>query len=429
MDHRTAQHFSQSEAYLYVADRAEKKGEIMTASGKRLPTTIPFRSSLADRWPASDRAAWEPGRSVDIGGLMKDVIHEGHRYFELQRPEEMSVIAAWTIGTYVYEMFDAYPRLNFHGEKGSGKSKLLQFIGAIAFNGVVYISTTPAALFRLIEEYQSTLCLDEMEHLGGPDHKAIKDILNSGYKPDIRVPRTETDERGRYIVKEYEVYAPIAFAGIRGLDSTLASRCITFRVVKGTDRAKINTSVSLRAPQFGGFRSLGYRMAFGNFREIRERHAEIDPHLPTWLNARLLELYKPILAIASFYPPAYDEVLSVAKREAQTESGLSEDGEELIQRLETWMENKMIKGKQVADKDAMEIEVYPKDLAEALSPEYGPKMTSNQAAQLLNRYGFPFSRHTRKGNTYRVTAAHLTRLREIYCPALTGGEADEASPR
>src|SRR5262249_35499655 len=151
------------------------------------------------------------------------------------------VVACWITGTYLYLRFTTFPRLNIHGERGSGKTKLLQLISMMAFNGRLIVEPTGPVLFRTIEALRSSLCLDEMENLHGDDQRAVRSIINAGYKSGATVTRIEGEAKRE--PKSYEVYAPIALAGIAGLNAVMADRSITITMERGTDREKIDREV------------------------------------------------------------------------------------------------------------------------------------------------------------------------------------------
>jgi hypothetical protein len=154
----------------------------------------PHYIGVAGRWPAKDLQCYLSGeKGPSVGAVVQGMMRLLNHYLELRRPQEAALVACWTISTYLYPLFPAYPRLNLQGERGTGKSKLLEVIAGVAFNGLCLLDPTPAVLFRLISPLRPTLCLDEMESLGRQDKTAIFGILNAGYKSGMVVNRTEGD--------------------------------------------------------------------------------------------------------------------------------------------------------------------------------------------------------------------------------------------
>jgi hypothetical protein len=58
------------------------------------------------------------------------------KYVEFHRSEDAATVVCWIVGTYFFPLFATFPRLNIHGEKGTGKSKLIHLISLLAFNGL-----------------------------------------------------------------------------------------------------------------------------------------------------------------------------------------------------------------------------------------------------------------------------------------------------
>jgi hypothetical protein len=197
---------------------------------------------------------------------------------------------------YFFPLFPTFPRLNLYGERGTGKSKLLQIIACLAFNGFHRISPTPTILFRLSGPLRPTFCLDEMEGLAKHDSQEIFAILNAGYKMGGAIDRTEGEAGNRQVVM-YPVYAPIAPAGISGLNATTTDRAITLSMGRGKDLAKLNRHLSLEDLTFTGLRAGCYRLALTRFSDVRQAWAGLN--LPTWLVARHQELDAPLLTIGT----------------------------------------------------------------------------------------------------------------------------------
>ncbi len=281
---RLVLHTSQGPCALWEdLEQAYKNGQIF-------PAAYADRG-LAERWPARERERFlsrpESASLREAAGGIRRVLGD---HLELKRPQDVSLITLWILGTYFSPLFLTYPRLNLLGEKGSGKSKALQLIAVLGFNGLHMLEPTGAVLFRLIEPLRPTLCLDEMENLDRDARKAIGAIFNAGYKWGARVPRTE-ERDGRRVVEWYGVYAPLAVASIAGLTGVQEDRAITLVFAKGHDRAKINREVNPEEATFGEIRAQLYRLALTRYQDVRTTWKTME--IPPWLVARHRELYKP----------------------------------------------------------------------------------------------------------------------------------------
>ena len=52
------------------------------------------------------------------------------------------LVALWIIGTYFHKSYVSFPRLFINAQKGSGKSRLLQILKALCWNGTVQTNLT-----------------------------------------------------------------------------------------------------------------------------------------------------------------------------------------------------------------------------------------------------------------------------------------------
>ncbi|HAM58046.1 MAG TPA: hypothetical protein DCQ64_22585, partial [Candidatus Rokubacteria bacterium] len=128
----------------------------------------------------------------------------------------------------------------------------------VAFNASLCVNATPAVLFRLIEETRPTLLVDEAEALESDHRRELLGIINAGYKRGATVPRVEGDRPRR--VEFFDVFTPIALAGIRGLHATTEDRCLPLVMQRGSDRARVNAEVNPEAPALARIRDGCYRL-------------------------------------------------------------------------------------------------------------------------------------------------------------------------
>lgn len=158
------------------------------------------------------------------------------KYMDL-RPEYYPVIACWIIGTYFHRYFPTYPFLFFNAVKGSGKTRLLKLISNLAYNGKLVLNISESVLFRTA--HNRTLCIDEIEHIGGKEKTILRELLNAAYKRGgvvERAVKVKDKDRERFIVESFNVYGSIAMANIWGLDDVLADRCIILLLERSSNK-------------------------------------------------------------------------------------------------------------------------------------------------------------------------------------------------
>jgi hypothetical protein len=139
-------------------------------------------------------------------------------------------LAAWALGTWGYRAFRIFPYLAIRSpEKRCGKSRLLGLLRGVCFNaGPVSAHPTEATLFRDAASTGGTQLFDEVESLRGDRDRfeALISVLNVGFERGGVVSRAEKRGDERFVSVRYEVYAPRALAGIRGLKDTLEDRSL-----------------------------------------------------------------------------------------------------------------------------------------------------------------------------------------------------------
>lgn len=162
------------------------------------------------------------------------------RYMDMEE-YYYDVVALWIIGTYFHGSFSTYPYLFINGEKGSGKTRLLQLVSVLSRGGILTSTPTEAVMFRLPNIRPTTLCIDEAENIGNEDKVNLRLLLNAAYKKGMVIPRMgRKDKDGNYQLDEFRVFTPISLANIYGLDAVLEDRCITLILEKSWNRRIVN---------------------------------------------------------------------------------------------------------------------------------------------------------------------------------------------
>jgi hypothetical protein len=298
--------------------------------------------------------------------------------------------------------------LEHQAEPGSGKTKLLTIEAGASFNGILRVNPTPASLFRLIEANRITLCLDEMEGIGGDDRRELLSILNAGYKQGGAVDRTEGDKR-REIVP-YAVYSPVALAGVKGVHSTTAERCISVPMQRGLDAEKINTTITIDDPILQGIRAMCYRLLLSQWERVVKMFTDLDP--PTKLTGRQRELWSPLMTVAVLvdkgrYCGAMKDLCAVAIENIKGQGGLTQEAEALLELCEDQF------GHEDANETA-EHKIRPSSLCEKFARKMGWRDTSAQQVGLIfKRLGFEKKRD-RQGIAYIISQNKIKEIRRRY---------------
>lgn len=158
-------------------------------------------------------------------------------YCELKE-EYYNVIALWVMGTYNHDDFPTYPYLFFNAMRGSGKTRILNLISKMAYNGKLLSNMSESVLFRTAKN--RTICIDEFEEVGSKDKAALRELLNSAYKKGMsveRVIKTKTFGQEGYSVESFDLYCPIVMANIWGAEDVLSDRCITLILERSQNKS------------------------------------------------------------------------------------------------------------------------------------------------------------------------------------------------
>lgn len=334
---RLAQDYVQGIAYYTVSTFARQSSRIakvpylITSQSDFFPCTakqlqskdiyyekIPFPDV---RWSPEILKAYlaNPYPIPSLADCYKTIYQELASCLDFSDPDIPAMLTLWIMGTYCYCLFPSYPYIHLNGSAGCGKTKALQFISSVAFNGLsLSANTSPAAILRIVDANCPTCCIDEVESLSGAkddDSRAVLAILNTGYKQGGGDLKCEQDSKTKqWIPTFYHGYCPKVLAGIRTLESTLASRCIPILMLRTSQKDVLNREL-LKDEEFAVIRSMLYPAMLGRFKEIEALSQSVRS---VELTGREWELWRPIITMSSFIDNAMvTRMRSLAKRMQQ----------------------------------------------------------------------------------------------------------------
>lgn len=297
---------------------------------------IPEGCEFLMRWRFADIQRYLQGEIIEPGAVFTTIHDLFNHYVDFRSPVESRLLTLWTIGTYFYTMFPAYPYLALNGPKNSGKSTVMRVLQPLAFNMVTTSDPTGPSMFRLIHYTSCTVGIDEAERYHNPKDpgmQQIRQLLNSGYKqgmPAIRLIGEDMKPQA------FDVYSPKILAAIAGLEDILASRCIPVPM-RRTDK-----QMPTFPPDFDGasIRHALYSLALTHSQPIYHNYFE-RPELHS-LHNRSGELWSPLIALAAFFDEVghteglLETVMTAATSDQQLSEGkaLSDREEAVLQALE-----------------------------------------------------------------------------------------------
>ena len=245
--------------------------------------------------------------------LLTDLRDLINRYVVLP-PMAAEALALWIVHTYAFTLRQVTTYIGVVSpEKRCGKTTLLELLGSLAHEATAAANISPSALFRVIEEEQPTLIIDEADtFLAGRDEMA--GILNAGYrkgnsyvvrvaegksrKPVTPVSRPANSNSGQKALNpersgliRYSCWCPKVMAAIGRLPETLADRCIVITMQRKMPGEKCERLRDLDAAP--------YLQRCAEFVEQhRDAIAAARPEIPSALNDRAADIWEPLLAIA-----------------------------------------------------------------------------------------------------------------------------------
>jgi hypothetical protein len=136
-------------------------------------------------------------------------------------------IALWVLHTWLVNKFTISPRLAITSPtKGCGKTTVLRFLNQVVCRPKRAGSISPSALFRVAEQFQPTILLDETEKYieHGSDLHAL---LNEGHAKGSTVLRVLGD---KLELREFSIFSAVAFARNGSLPDDLEQRSIVIEM-------------------------------------------------------------------------------------------------------------------------------------------------------------------------------------------------------
>jgi len=255
------------------------------------------------RWEISDLKKWLIETTFTDPKLVFELQSKTvKKYLEYAGEAEYMKFSLWNIGTYFFELFDAYPYNDFTGTKRAGKSKSLEFQKLVCYNSVMSPDITSSAIFRIIEGLGATILLDETEQFRNQKNdkaQNVRTLLVQGFLKNQYAIRNQTRDNGNFTPTEFNIYSPKSLAHINSLDDVLEDRCIQNVNRRALDPKIKNSWPTENDSAFQKIRNLCYRLYLDFGDEIFKLKSEVESLLA--ISGRELQLWTPIMTLALFF--------------------------------------------------------------------------------------------------------------------------------
>jgi len=361
---------------------------------------------LPNGWSLSSVKAWlNREASVNPDELYIAIKTAFETYIEFEDSTVYDFLTLWTIGTYFYHLFNAYPYIYVFGMKRTGKTKLLTLLSLLCHNAIFSNNISTASVFRLIQSGRCTLLMDETEKLANPERETdFRNMLLSGYKKGALVYRTHKDTLKP---EPFEVYSPKVIANIKGIEDILEDRCIILIMKRGKDKTILNNEPQVNSEVWQNIRDMLYIFYLSYFHEVSELSEQVNL-VGELLSERNFELWKPILTMAKFFDEyfkgLYDKILNFAQKKTEEKNieNITEVGEYiLVQTLTSLV------------KEAQYYKI--KEVKELMAKNFDEEqkwLNTRWIGKALRRLGFTQKRRVGTGYEYLLTPSQVEDLAE-----------------
>lgn len=199
--------------------------QVELPTGERLTPYAPTNNLLTSGCVLLPSGVGEFGNKA---ALLEQVRAFIHRYVDLS-PLYEEIAAHYVLLSWVHDAFNELPYLRFRGDFGTGKTRALLAVGSISYKPFFASgASTVSPIFHILDEFGSTLILDEADLRFSDATADLSKILNNGNMKGLPVLRTMTNRHRELNPRAFKVFGP-KIVGMREsfADEALESRFLT----------------------------------------------------------------------------------------------------------------------------------------------------------------------------------------------------------
>ena len=232
---------------------------------------------------------------IDPAQLLDEITRTIQRFIVLDKHQAQAA-TLWVSASWFIEAINCAPIALINApEKACGKSQLLTVLGKLAPRAAQASSISPSVLFRMIQTYQPTLFIDEVETIL-KDNEELRGLVNAGHTRDSAYVWRSVAKGDDFEPKKFSVWGMKAIAGINAIKmhETVTSRAIVFELRKKTKDESVER---LRHAEPELFDTLASKLA----RFSVDYAAQVNtarPALPDALGDRDQDNWEPLLQVA-----------------------------------------------------------------------------------------------------------------------------------
>lgn len=276
----------------------------------------------------------EPWADAVAGAEMANEMEQVVQRFVVLPPHAGVAIALWVIHAHAHDAFEISPILAIQSPtKRCGKTRLEQVIAALVPRPLMTSNLSSAVLYRGADAFRPTLLVDEGDSFLKLNEE-LRGIINSGHsRSGAQVLRCAEP---KFELRVFSTWCPKVIALIGRLPSTIEDRSVVIPLHrKRRDEAVARLRGDRVQHELEPLRRKAARWAQDHMEHLTAE----DPGIPTSLNDRAADNWRPLIAIADLLGDGWPEK---ARRAAVALSGAPDDtdeaGEQLIADLQTIFE-------------------------------------------------------------------------------------------
>ena len=246
--------------------------------------------------------------AVDGVDLADEILGTFKRFIVTAQPDAIIVETIWILFAHALNAFGIAPILAFWSpEPNCGKSVNQSIVAKLTPKSIEGSSLTEAVVFRVIDQFQPTLHVDEAADILSQRPELMALYRASHMRAKAYVYRTVGDNHD---VTAFSTWSPKSLAITKTrIENALASRCLVIRMHRKTksDRTE-RFSGTKEYPEIDCLCRKAARWAHGNLDAIREA----APDFPDIEN-RNLDNYEPLFKIAHVIGGPWPDLISAQR--------------------------------------------------------------------------------------------------------------------
>lgn len=375
------------------ADAVRKAAIVETLKGRLKAAKVPAGRlvDVALRTPAErpeageaelvvDDAPWDS--PVEPAPLLTALHRTITRHVVVEEPAAVAV-ALWVLLTYAATFVSILPMLLLSSAtKRSGKTTLLEVLGALVCRALSVSNITGPALFRAIGKFKPTLLLDEVDTFLSHDQNGdLTGMINSGHtRATAQVIRCVGDAQEPTV---FSTWCPKVLAGIGNPRDTIVDRSIRITMAR---KASGDTVSSIRRDQIRQVCAPLRQQARRWVDDIGAQLRTVEPTMPAGLHDRAADNWRPLLALADLAGGDWPSRARAAAVALARADGDDEPlGVQLLSDLRDLFTDMQVA--RVPSKTALEKLVALEDRPWATWGKHDKPMTGHALARLLQPFG------------------------------------------